>query len=322
MADAKERFAVWRTALEVGQRGVGHGGAVTSCAKNHMVFLGAPGTGKRTFARVVGEVLFGVGTTTRPQITEVAADDLIVGGDLLRSAARMKDVCDQARGGVLFLDEAHRLVPDTEDHFLGVDAITTLQACMAAYRDELVVIVVGYPGPMREFLAAHAGLAGRFPVTVTFASYTPEDVVALGRRLAGKESLVVEDAGWELLRAEAARLRSIPYGSGTLLDVAGNARYVREVIVACRGARVRRLHRCAPSPRDLRHLVRTDPGVLNVSATDMGRAIAASRPAAGTSAYRRLSQSTQIQARNTFRQPDTRDSDHDDGDDADLAKYR
>ncbi|OIN81691.1 AAA family ATPase [Mycobacterium malmoense] len=278
LAEAKERFAVWCTALELDQHRVEHS-VVRSCARNHMVFLGAPGTAKTTFARVIGEVLFGVGTITRPQVTVVSAGD-IVGGDLWCSAARMRDVCEEARGGVLLIDEAYRLDPDTEDHAFGVEAITTLRTCMAAYRNGLVVILAGYPGPMRDFLTAHAGLAARFPLTVTFASYTPQEVVAIGRRLAGKEHLVVEDSAWELLGAEAIRLRSIPHGPGTLLDVAGNARYVGEVIAVCRRARTRRLRRLAPSPRDLEQLVRTDPGILHVSAVDMGRAIAAARPAA------------------------------------------
>ncbi|ORA76805.1 AAA family ATPase [Mycobacterium malmoense] len=280
VAEAKEQFAGWCAGLQINQCGVEYGGVVRSCAGNHMVFLGAPGMAKRTFARVVGEVLFGVGTLTRPDITEVHAHDIIVGGDLSRGAAkRMRDVCDAARGGVLFFDEAYRLVPDTEDHAFGVAAINTLLTCMTQCHNELVVILAGYGGPMRDFLTAHAGLAARFPLTVIFTSYNPEEVVALGRRLAGKEHVVVEDAAWDLLGAEAARLRSIPHGPGTLLDVAGNARYVGEVVAVCRRARTRRLRRLAPSPRELEQLVRTDPCVLNVSAADMGRAIAAARPA-------------------------------------------
>ncbi|ORA84560.1 AAA family ATPase [Mycobacterium malmoense] len=277
LAEAKERFAVWCTAFQLDQCRVEHG-LVRSCAGNHMVFLGAPGTAKTTFARVIGEVLFGVGTLTRPQVTVVSAHD-IVGGDLWRGAARMRDVCEDARGGVLLIDEAYRLDSEIDGRAWGVEVINTLQACMAAYRNGLVVILAGYPGPMQDFLTAHAGLAARFPVTVTFASYTPEEIVALGCRLAGKEHLVVEDSAWELLGAEAIRLRSIPHGPGTLLDVAGNARYVGDVIAVCQRARTRRLRRLAPSPRDLEQLVRTDPCILHVSAADMGRAIAAARPA-------------------------------------------
>ncbi|OIN79200.1 hypothetical protein BMG05_19240 [Mycobacterium malmoense] len=279
LTEAKEHFTMWRTALQTSHHRLEHSGAVTSSAENHMVFLGAPGTAKRTFARVIAEVLFGVGTLTRPDVTKVAAHHITV-SDPARSTAKMKEVCEQARGGVLFIDQAHRLVSDTEDHCCcGVDAIITLQACMAQYCDELVVILAGYPGPMQDFLTAHTGLAARFPVTLAFASYTPEEIVALGHRFAVKEHLVVEDTAWQLLGAEATRLRSIPYGPGTLLDVAGNARYVGEVIAVCRRARTRRLRRLAPSPRDLEQLVCTDPCVLNVSAADMGRAIAAARPA-------------------------------------------
>ncbi|ORA83172.1 ATPase, partial [Mycobacterium malmoense] len=127
MTEAKEHFRVWRTALE------SDGGAMISCAENHMVFLGAPGTAKKTFARIISEVLFGLGTLTRPHVTEVTAHDLIVEGDLLRSAAKMKDICGQARGGVLFLDEAHRLAPNTDNGPWGIEAIYALLTCMAAY---------------------------------------------------------------------------------------------------------------------------------------------------------------------------------------------
>jgi hypothetical protein len=150
------------------------------------------------------------------------------------------------------------------------------------YRDELVVIVAGYPVEMQDFLKANAGLAGRFHFTLTFASYTPDEVVAIGRHLGGKERLVVDEAAWDLLREEATQLRSMPYESGTMLDVAGNGRYARKITVACRRERARRLHRLAPSPQDLEQLVRTDPSVLKVSVEDMQRALAESRPAAGT----------------------------------------
>ncbi|BBZ52171.1 hypothetical protein BST25_20300 [Mycobacterium heidelbergense] len=87
VVEAKERFAQWRSTLQTSQ----HSGAVPTCGDNHMVFLGAPGTAKRTFARVVGEVLFGLGTIARPDVTEVSAEDVVVGG-LSRSAVAMKSV--------------------------------------------------------------------------------------------------------------------------------------------------------------------------------------------------------------------------------------
>ncbi|BBZ50523.1 hypothetical protein BST25_19760 [Mycobacterium heidelbergense] len=280
LAEAKEHFTMWRTALQNNHHhhDVEHGGVVTSCRENHMVLLGAAGTAKKTFARVIAEVLFGLGVITRPEVTEITAHD-IVAGDPSHSAARMKTVCDDARGGVLFLDEAHQLAPDTESRPFGGDVIAALQTHVAHYPGELVVILAGHPTPMQNFLTTHAGLAGRFPHTVAFTSPTPDDIVALGHRLAGKENLIVEDTAWELLRTEAARLRSIPYGHGTLLDVAGNAHYAHDVIHTCQRARLRRLHKLAPHRRDLEHLLHTNPGVLHVNTTDMQRALTATHPA-------------------------------------------
>lgn len=94
--------------------------------------------------------------------------------------------------------------------------------------------------------------------------------------------LVVDEPAWDLLREEASQLRSIPYESGTMLDVAGNGGYARKVTVACRRERARRLHKVAPSPQDLERLVRTDPSVLNVSIEDMQSGLVEPRPAAGT----------------------------------------
>ncbi|BBZ52733.1 AAA family ATPase [Mycobacterium heidelbergense] len=276
LAEAKEHFRTWRTALEADRHRVGHGGAV---GENHLVFLGAPGTAKKTFARVIGEVLFGWDMITRPEVTVVTAADITTDGPSGSPASRMQQACARARGGVLFIDEAYQLVADTNGPCVGVEAIYALLTGMAAYRHELVVIMAGYPRPMQDFLTVHAGLAARFPFTVHFASYTPADIVGIGRRFAARERLVVHDAAWDLLGDEVIRLQSIPYGNGTLLDVAGNARYISEVIRTCQRARTRRLHRLAPHRRDLGQLVRTNPGVLQVSTTDMERALTAVHPA-------------------------------------------
>ena len=280
LEDAKEQIAVWRTEIQIDQLLAEQGHGVASSNENHMVFLGPPGTAKTTFARVVGEVLFGLGKIARPDVKEVTEEDIVV-GYVSQTAEKMKQVCEEARGGVLFIDEAYRLVPKTEGHSFGVDAINTLLKYMEDYRDELVVIVAGYPAEMQDFLKANAGLASRFHFTLTFASYSADEVVAIGRHLAGKDGLVVDDAAWELLRGEATYLRSLRYESGTMLDLAGNGRYARKVTVACRRERARRLHRLAPSPQDLDQLVRADPSVLKVSVDDMQRAITESRPAAG-----------------------------------------
>ena len=126
-----------------------------------MVLEGPPGTAKTSFARIAAEFLFGLGKIERPTVVEVTEEDLVV-GYISQTAARMKEVCESALGGVLFIDEAYRLAPEHEGHSFGKDAINTLLKYMEDYRDRLVVIVAGYPKEMRRFLKANPGLASRY----------------------------------------------------------------------------------------------------------------------------------------------------------------
>jgi hypothetical protein len=101
-------------------------------------------------------------------------------------------------------------------------------------------------GPIRSYgYGGHAPnqpSIARFHFTLTFESYTPEEIVAIARHIAGKEKFAIADAAWPLLAGEALRLRSLPTDSGTSLDVAGNGRYARKVVIACKRERARRLH--------------------------------------------------------------------------------
>jgi type VII secretion ATPase EccA len=267
----KEQIAVWRTEIQIDQLLAAQGEETSSTNENHMVLEGPPGTAKTSFARIVAEILFGLGKIARPEVMEVTEEDLVV-GYASQTAQRMKEVCEEALGGVLFIDEAYRLVPEHEGHSFGKDAINTLLKYMEDFRDQLVVIVAGYPAEMRRFLAANPGLASRFHFTLTFESYTPEEIVAIGRHIAGKEKIAIAEAAWPLLGAEALRLRSLPTDSGTSLDVAGNGRYARKVVIACKRERARRLHVMAPA--ELSELAKADPSVLVVNADDMARASA------------------------------------------------
>jgi type VII secretion ATPase EccA len=267
----KEQIAVWRTEIQIDQLLVDQGGEASSTNENHMVLEGPPGTAKTTFARIVAEILFGLGKIARPDLVEVTEEDLVV-GFVSQTAQRMKEVCEDALGGVLFIDEAYRLVPEHEGHTFGKDAINTLLKYMEDFRDQLVVIVAGYPKEMRRFMAANPGLASRFHFTLTFNSYTPDEIVAIGRHIAAKEKIAIAEDAWPLLHIEAARLRGTAAAAGTALDVAGNGRYARKVAIACKRERARRLHTLAPA--DLAELARTDPSALTVNADDMARALA------------------------------------------------
>ena len=126
----------------------------------------------------------------------------------------MKEVCEEALGGVLFIDEAYRLVPETEGHSFGKDAINTLLKYMEDFRDQLVVIVAGYPKEMRRFLAAKPRPGVRFHFILTFSTYGPEEIVAIANHIATKvEKVAIAEVAWPLLHAEATRLRGTPHGS-------------------------------------------------------------------------------------------------------------
>lgn len=270
----KEQIAVWRTEIQIDQLLAAQGEETSSTNENHMVLEGPPGTAKTSFARIVAEILFGLGKIQRPDVMEVTEEDLVV-GYVSQTAQRMKEVCEEALGGVLFIDEAYRLVPETEGHSFGKDAINTLLKYMEDFRDQLVVIVAGYPAEMRRFMAANPGLASRFHFTLSFDSYTPAEMVQIGRHIASKEKIAIAEQAWPLLEAEADRLRSTPVNSGTALDIAGNGRFARKVIIACKRERARRLHTIPPA--QLSELAQSDPTVLIVNDDDMRRALASAQ---------------------------------------------
>ena len=267
----KEQIAVWRTEIQIDQLLALQGQETSTTNENHMVLEGPPGTAKTTFARIAAEILFGLGKIQRAEVKEVTEEDIVV-GFVSQTAERMKAVCEEALGGVLFIDEAYRLVPEHEGHSFGKDAINTLLKYMEDFRDQLVVIVAGYPKEMRRFLAANPGLASRFHFTLTFDTYSADEILAIGRHIAAKEKIAIVDGAWPLLHAEAQRLRDTPVESGTALDVAGNGRYARKVVIACKRERARRL-RDVP-PHELAEIATRKPEVLLVHEEDMRRALA------------------------------------------------
>jgi len=269
LAGPKEQITMWRTEIQIDQILAARGEETSSTHENHMVLEGPPGTAKTSFARIVAEFLFGLGKIERPAVIEVTEEDLVV-GYISQTAARMKEVCESALGGVLFIDEAYRLAPEHEGHSFGKDAINTLLKYMEDYRDRLAVIVAGYPKEMRRFLKTNPGLASRFHVTLTFSSYSPAEIVEIGQHIARQEKVAIADTAWPLLEAEATRLRNTPIEQGTALDTAGNGRFARKVVLHCKHERARRLSTTPP------HLLAdASDDDLIVNDDDMRRAIGA-----------------------------------------------
>lgn len=143
----------------------------------HAVFAGAPGTGKTTLARIYAERLRDAGLLRKGHLLEVSRSDLI-GGYMGQTAIKTRARCEDARGGVLFIDEAYSLVLRNDDSF-GHECVDTLVKYMEDHRDDLVVVAAGYTDEMKTFLDANRGLKSRFSHWIEFVDYSDEELGAI-----------------------------------------------------------------------------------------------------------------------------------------------
>ncbi|MCX5355685.1 right-handed parallel beta-helix repeat-containing protein [Streptomyces mirabilis] len=196
-------------------------GLPTPRISHHLIFSGPPGTGKTTIARLYADLLRSFGVLPRGQLVEVARADL-VGRYIGHTAQLTTEAFQRAIGGVLFIDEAYTLTPENSPQDFGREAVDTLLKLMEDHRDEVVVIVAGYPDEMGRFLDSNPGLASRFTRRIEFENYSTDELLAIVQEQAGTAGY---ECAPETLEALRAHLDALPRSRSF-----GNARLARQLV--------------------------------------------------------------------------------------------
>ena len=185
----------------------------------HMVFLGNPGTGKTTIARIVAKILYNLGYIKENKLIEVSSKDLVaeyVG----QTAPKTMSVIEKSLNGVLFIDEAYSLAVKGDNSY-NAESIATLIQAMENYRDKLVVIFAGYTKEMQDFLNSNSGIVSRIGYTLEFDDYTTEELIQIFEGMTKKAGFIVTDEALKYLEEIIEKNRNVKNF--------GNARFIRNI---------------------------------------------------------------------------------------------
>ena len=201
----------------------------------HMVFTGNPGTGKTTVARILSELYRAIGVLSKGQLIEVDRSGLVA-GFVGQTAIKTSEVVSSALGGILFIDEAYALAPDTGTlNDFGRESIEALLKLMEDHRDDLIVIVAGYSEPMERFITSNPGLESRFNRYFMFEDYNSDELYDIFTSMCVRSEYLLTDDAKDFAREQFRIIYD------TREENFGNARHVRnffENIVAVHSDRV------------------------------------------------------------------------------------
>lgn len=164
----------------------------------HMAFTGNPGTGKTTVARIVGHIYKQLGLLSKGHFVEVSRTDLIAGYQG-QTALKVKKVIEQAKGGVLFIDEAYSITENDHSDSYGRECLTELTKALEDFREDLVVIVAGYTEPMNHFFASNPGLKSRFNTFVEFPDYSEDELYEMLQKMCKENDYILSEKAADLL---------------------------------------------------------------------------------------------------------------------------
>ena len=190
----------------------------------HLVFVGNPGTGKTTVARLIGKLYKSLGLLSKGHVVEAERNSL-VSGYLGQTALKTREVCERALNGVLFIDEAYGLAVEGRDY--GQEVIETLLTFMESHRNEFVLVVAGYPDKMNTFLDSNPGVKSRFDLTLDFPDYNMDELTTMFKALVKENDYTLTDS--------AVTALMLHIGSWTRGPGFGNGREVRRLFNAVVG---------------------------------------------------------------------------------------